>query len=132
MGVAPFNIASSVSLIIAQRLARRLCKRCKQPADIPREVLLQQGFTEEEVASATIFEPVGCKHCTQGFKGRVGVYEVVPISNDMSHLIMTGGNSRDFDAQARQEGHPDLRRSGLLKVMQGLTSLAEVNRVTKD
>jgi len=132
MGVAPFNIASSVSLIIAQRLARRLCKRCKQPADIPREVLRQQGFTEEEVADATIFEPVGCKHCTQGFKGRVGIYEVVPISNDMSHLIMTNGNSRDFDTQARQEGHPDLRRSGLLKVMQGLTSLAEVNRVTKD
>ncbi|MDI5891338.1 type IV-A pilus assembly ATPase PilB [Halomonas sp. LR5S20] len=132
MGVAPFNIASSVSLIIAQRLARRLCKRCKQPADIPREVLLQQGFTEEEVAGATIYEPVGCKHCTQGFKGRVGIYEVVPISDDMSHLIMTQGNSRDFDVQARKEGHPDLRRSGLLKVMQGLTSLAEVNRVTKD
>ncbi|TDR57227.1 type IV pilus assembly protein PilB [Halomonas ventosae] len=132
MGVAPFNIASSVSLIIAQRLARRLCKRCKQPADIPREVLLQQGFTEEEVAGATIYEPVGCKQCTQGFKGRVGIYEVVPISDDMSHLIMTNGNSRDFDTQARKEGHPDLRRSGLLKVMQGLTSLAEVNRVTKD
>ncbi|WP_280548951.1 type IV-A pilus assembly ATPase PilB [Halomonas sp. 11-S5] len=132
MGVAPFNIASSVSLIIAQRLARRLCKRCKQPADIPREVLRQQGFTEEEVAGATIYEPVGCKHCTQGFKGRVGIYEVVPITDDMSHLIMTNGNSRDFDQLARKEGHPDLRRSGLLKVMQGLTSLAEVNRVTKD
>ncbi len=132
MGVAPFNIASSVSLIIAQRLARRLCKRCKQPADIPREVLRQQGFTEEEVAGATIYEPVGCKHCTQGFKGRVGIYEVVPISDTMSKLIMTQGNAHDFDNQARQEGHPDLRRSGLLKVMQGLTSLAEVNRVTKD
>ncbi|MGM0984167.1 MAG: type IV-A pilus assembly ATPase PilB [Pseudomonadota bacterium] len=132
MGVAPFNIASSVSLIIAQRLARRLCSHCKQPADIPLEVLRQQGFSEEEVASATIYEPVGCKHCTKGFKGRVGIYEVVPISDTMSHLIMTEGNSRDFDTQARKEGHPDLRRSGLLKVMQGLTSLAEVNRVTKD
>ncbi|MGM0986185.1 MAG: type IV-A pilus assembly ATPase PilB [Pseudomonadota bacterium] len=132
MGVAPFNIASSVSLIIAQRLARRLCPRCKQPADIPREVLQQQGFSEAEVADATIHEPVGCKHCTQGFKGRVGIYEVVPISDAMSHLIMTEGNARDFDAQARREGHPDLRRSGLLKVMQGLTSLTEVNRVTKD
>ncbi|MGM0692282.1 MAG: type IV-A pilus assembly ATPase PilB [Pseudomonadota bacterium] len=132
MGVAPFNIASSVSLIIAQRLARRLCPRCKQPADIPREVLLQQGFSEAEVADATIYEPVGCKHCTQGFKGRVGIYEVVPISDAMSHLIMTVGNARDFDDQARREGHPDLRRSGLLKVMQGLTSLTEVNRVTKD
>ncbi|SEK40884.1 type IV-A pilus assembly ATPase PilB [Halomonas daqiaonensis] len=132
MGVAPFNIASSVSLIIAQRLARRLCKQCKQPADIPHEVLRQQGFTDDEVANATIYEPVGCKKCTQGFKGRVGIYEVVPISDDMSHLIMTEGNSRDFDTQARKEGHPDLRRSGILKVMQGLTSLAEINRITKD
>ncbi|MEQ6917317.1 type IV-A pilus assembly ATPase PilB [Halomonas aquatica] len=132
MGVEPFNIASSVSLIIAQRLARRLCKHCKQPAEIPREVLLQQGFTEDELASSTIYEPVGCKQCTQGFKGRVGIYEVVPVSDDMSNLIMTHGNSRDFDVQARKEGHPDLRRSGILKVMQGLTSLAEVNRVTKE
>ncbi|KGE79139.1 type IV-A pilus assembly ATPase PilB [Halomonas salina] len=132
MGVAPFNIASSVSLIIAQRLARRLCPDCKQPADIPHEALLAQGFSEEEVQSATIYEPVGCQHCTQGFKGRVGIYEVVPISEPMSQLIMTHGNAMDFDTQAREEGHPDLRRSGLLKVMQGMTSLAEVNRVTKD
>ncbi|MGM0914219.1 MAG: type IV-A pilus assembly ATPase PilB [Pseudomonadota bacterium] len=132
MGLAPFNIASSVSLIIAQRLARRLCKHCKQPADIPHEVLEQQGFTPEEIADATIFEPVGCKHCTKGFKGRVGIYEVVPISNAMSQLIMRNGNSMDFDTQARQEGHPDLRRSALLKAMQGVTSLAEVFRVTKD
>ncbi|SDO94777.1 type IV pilus assembly protein PilB [Halomonas shengliensis] len=132
MGLAPFNIASSVSLIIAQRLARRLCKHCKQPADIPHEVLERQGFTQDEIAGATIFEPVGCKHCTKGFKGRVGIYEVVPISNAMSQLIMKNGNSMDFDAQAREEGHPDLRRSGLLKAMQGVTSLAEVFRVTKD
>ncbi|MBB3229731.1 type IV-A pilus assembly ATPase PilB [Halomonas stenophila] len=132
MGVAPFNIASSVSLIIAQRLARRLCNHCKQPADIPREALLNQGFSEAEVEQATIFEPVGCKHCTQGFKGRVGIYEVVPITTAMSQLIMKQGNSMDFATQAREEGHPDLRRSGLLKVMQGLTSLVEVNRVTKD
>ncbi|RAH38197.1 type IV-A pilus assembly ATPase PilB [Halomonas sp. SL1] len=132
MGVAPFNIASSVSLIIAQRLARRLCPDCKQPADIPHEALLAQGFSEEEVQSATIYEPVGCQHCTQGFKGRVGIYEVVPISEAMSQLIMTHGNAMDFDTQAREEGHPDLRRSGLFKVMQGMTSLAEVNRVTKD
>ncbi|MFY0990168.1 type IV-A pilus assembly ATPase PilB [Halomonas sp. C05BenzN] len=132
MGLAPFNIASSVSLIIAQRLARKLCKHCKQPADIPREVLLQQGFTTEEVDRATIYTPVGCKHCTQGFKGRVGIYEVVPISHAMSQLIMKHGDSMAFDELAREEGHPDLRRSGLLKVMQGVTSLAEVNRVTKD
>ncbi|MBA2778964.1 type IV-A pilus assembly ATPase PilB [Billgrantia kenyensis] len=132
MGVPPFNIASSVSLIIAQRLARRLCKQCKQEAEIPREALLREGFTEEEVDSATVFEAVGCKHCTHGYKGRVGIYEVVPISNKMSQLIMRNGNSMDFDQLAREEGHPDLRRSGLLKVMQGVTSLTEVNRVTKD
>ncbi|WP_163557499.1 type IV-A pilus assembly ATPase PilB [Halomonas sp. NO4] len=132
MGVAPFNIASSVSLIIAQRLARRLCKQCRQPAEIPREALLREGFTEEEVESATVFEAVGCQHCTQGYKGRVGIYEVVPISSAMSQLIMRQGNSIDFDQLARQEGHPDLRRSGLLKVMQGVTSLTEINRVTKD
>ncbi|WP_445001108.1 type IV-A pilus assembly ATPase PilB [Halomonas mongoliensis] len=132
MGLAPFNIASSVSLIIAQRLARKLCKHCKQPADIPEEALAAQGFSEEEIATATIFEPVGCKNCTKGFKGRVGIYEVVPISHEMSQLIMRNGNSMEFHTLARQEGHPDLRRSGLLKAMQGVTSLAEINRVTKD
>ncbi|UYG01976.1 type IV-A pilus assembly ATPase PilB [Halomonas sp. LR3S48] len=132
MGVPPFNIASSVSLIIAQRLARRLCKHCRQEAEIPREALLQEGFTEQEVDSATVYEAVGCKHCTHGYKGRVGIYEVVPISTAMSQLIMRNGNSMDFDKLAREEGHPDLRRSGLLKVMQGITSLTEVNRVTKD
>jgi type IV pilus assembly protein PilB len=132
MGLAPFNIASSVSLIIAQRLARKLCKHCRQPADIPHEVLRQQGFSEEEINASTIYEPVGCKHCTKGFKGRVGIYEVVPISTAMSQLIMKNGDSMAFDELARKEGHPDLRRSGLLKAMQGVTSLAEVNRVTKD
>src|SRR5690554_2136420 len=132
MGLAPFNIASSVSLIIAQRLARKLCKHCKQPADIPQEALAAQGFSEEEIATATIFEPVGCKSCTKGFKGRVGIYEVVPISHAMSQLIMRNGNSMEFHELARKEGYPDLRRSGLLKAMQGVTSLAEINRVTKD
>ncbi|RCV89393.1 type IV-A pilus assembly ATPase PilB [Halomonas sp. PYC7W] len=132
MGVPPFNIASSVSLIIAQRLARRLCKQCKQTAEIPREALLREGFTELEVGTATVYEAVGCMHCTHGYKGRVGIYEVVPVSTEMSQLIMRQGNAMDFDQLARQEGHPDLRRSGLLKVMQGITSLTEVNRVTKD
>ncbi|QJQ99386.1 type IV-A pilus assembly ATPase PilB [Halomonas sp. PGE1] len=132
MGLAPFNIASSVSLIIAQRLARKLCKHCKQPADLPHEALAAQGFTEEEINQATFFEPVGCKHCTKGFKGRVGIYEVVPISHAMSQLIMKNGNSMEFSDLARQEGYPDLRRSGLMKAMQGVTSLAEINRVTKD
>ncbi|PMR73524.1 type IV-A pilus assembly ATPase PilB [Billgrantia endophytica] len=132
MGVPPFNIASSVSLIIAQRLARRLCRHCKQPTEIPREALLREGFTEVDVGGATVYEAVGCMHCTHGYKGRVGIYEVVPISGAMSQLIMRNGNSMDFDKQARQEGHPDLRRSSLLKVMQGITSLTEINRVTKD
>ena len=132
MGLAPFNIASSVSLIIAQRLARKLCQHCKQPANLPHEALAAQGFSEEEIGKATFFEPVGCKHCTKGFKGRVGIYEVVPISIAMSQLIMKNGNSMDFHELARQEGHPDLRRSGLVKAMQGMTSLAEINRVTKD
>ncbi len=82
--------------------------------------------------SATVYEAVGCRHCTHGYKGRTGIYEVVPISSAMSQLIMRNGNSMDFDRLARQEGHPDLRRSGLLKVMQGITSLTEINRVTKD
>lgn len=132
MGVAPFNIASSVSLIIAQRLARKLCPHCKQPAEIPHAALLKEGFSEEELHGATLFHPVGCRHCTLGYKGRVGIYEVVPISDSISRLIMQEGNSLELDAQARSEGHPDLRRSGLLKVIEGITSLEEINRVTKD
>ncbi|WP_072823884.1 type IV-A pilus assembly ATPase PilB [Modicisalibacter ilicicola] len=132
MGVAPFNIASSVSLIIAQRLARRLCSHCKQPADIPRKVMFEEGCTEQELDGATIYQAVGCERCTLGYKGRVGIYEVVPISEAMSQLIMQQGNSLQLDAQARSEGHPDLRRSGLLKVLEGATSLEEVNRVTRD
>lgn len=132
MGVAPFNIASSVSLIIAQRLARKLCPHCKQPAEIPREVLLKVGFTEDELQDATIYQPVGCRQCTLGYKGRVGIYEVVPISDEISQLIMQEGNSLELDDMARREGHPDLRRSGLLKVLNGMTSLEEINRVTKD
>lgn len=132
MGVAPFNIASSVSLIIAQRLARKLCPHCKQPVEIPRDVLLKVGFTEDELQDAMIYHPVGCRHCTLGYKGRVGIYEVVPISTEISQLIMQEGNSLELDNAARRKGHPDLRRSGLLKVLNGMTSLEEINRVTKD
>lgn len=132
MGVAPFNIASSVSLIIAQRLARKLCPHCKQPAEIPREALFKEGFSEEELQGATIYHPVGCRQCTLGYKGRVGIYEVVPVSDEISQLIMQEGNSLELDAAARREGHPDLRRSGLIKVLEGTTSLEEINRVTKD
>ncbi|PKG48998.1 type IV-A pilus assembly ATPase PilB [Halomonas sp. MES3-P3E] len=132
MGVSSFNIASAVSLIIAQRLARKLCKHCKEPIDIPHEALRKEGFNNDEIQQASIYKPVGCKHCTQGYKGRIGIYEVVPITEAMNQLIMRDANALDIDHQARKEGYPSLRRSGLLKVMQGITSLEEVNRVSKE
>ncbi|MFD2190298.1 type IV-A pilus assembly ATPase PilB [Pistricoccus aurantiacus] len=132
MGVQAFNIASSVSLIIAQRLARRLCPHCKTPTEIPHQALIEAGFSEEEIGEATIYRPVGCRRCTLGYKGRVGIYEVVPISDAMSQLIMRQGNSLELAQQARDDGHPDLRRSALAKAMEGLTSLEEVYRVTTD
>ncbi|MDH5447356.1 MAG: type IV-A pilus assembly ATPase PilB [Gammaproteobacteria bacterium] len=132
MGVAPFNIASAVTLIIAQRLARRLCSACKQPVDIPKQALLEEGFTEEEIPSLKIFGPVGCDQCTEGYKGRVGIYQVMPISDEMGRIIMAEGNAMQLADQAQKEGIPDLRQSGLKKVKDGFTSLEEVNRVTKE
>ena len=132
MGIPPFNIASSILLIVAQRLARRLCEYCKEPDDIPREALLQEGFEEEELDDLTVFRPVGCDKCTKGYKGRVGIYQVLPISEDMGRIIMEGGNSIQLADQASKEGVRDLRQSGLLKVKTGITSLEEINRVTKD
>ena len=132
MGIAPFNIASSVSLIIAQRLARRLCNNCKKPADIPREALLEEGFKEEELPGLKIYKPVGCDQCDSGYKGRVGIYQVMPISDEMSRIIMAEGNAIQLADQAQKEGINDLRQSGLLKVKQGITSLEDVNRVTKE
>jgi type IV pilus assembly protein PilB len=132
MGIAPFNIASAVSLIIAQRLARRLCNNCKKPADIPKEALLEEGFKEEELAGLKVYKPVGCDQCDKGYKGRVGIYQVMPVSDEMSRIIMSGGNAIDLADQAQKEGINDLRQSGLLKVKQGVTSLEEVNRVTKE
>ena len=131
MGVPAYNVASSVSLIIAQRLARRLCTHCKQPEVLPEAELLKQGFQPEQLSSIKIFKPVGCEQCTNGYKGRVGIYEVMPISGKMADIIMQGGNSLDIANQAQQEGINNLRQSGLLKAATGLTSLAEVNRVTK-
>ncbi len=133
MGVAPFNIASSVILITAQRLARRLCT-CKQPADIPIEALLQAGFTGEDLdGSWQPYGPVGCDRCKgSGYKGRVGIYQVMPITEEIAHIIMTNGNSMDIAEQAKQEGVKDLRRSGLLKVRQGVTSLEEVLASTNE
>ena len=132
MGVPAFNIATSVSLIIAQRLARRLCPNCKAPAEIPAETLLEAGFTQEQLESAEIFKAVGCDQCKQGFKGRVGIYEVVKINDEIARIIMEGGNSIQISDAARRAGFNDLRSSALQKVAQGVTSLEEANRVTTD
>ncbi|SDU19897.1 type IV-A pilus assembly ATPase PilB [Halopseudomonas salegens] len=133
MGVPSFNIATSVNLIIAQRLARRLCKSCKAPMDVPRETLLEEGFTTEQLdAGLKIFGPVGCENCKDGYKGRVGIYEVVKVTPAMQRIIMADGNSMEIADVARNEGFKTLRESALFKAEQGVTSLAEVNRVTKD
>ncbi|MBS1209646.1 MAG: pilus biosis protein [Proteobacteria bacterium] len=133
MGVAPFNIASSVILITAQRLARRLCT-CKKPVDIPVEAMLDAGFTESDLdGSWQAYGPAGCDRCKgTGYKGRVGIYQVMPITEEIQRIIMTGGNSMDIAAQAQLEGVHDLRQSGLIKVKQGLTSLTEVLATTNE
>jgi type IV pilus assembly protein PilB len=129
MGVAPFNIASAVSLVIAQRLARRLCNHCKKLETIPPEALLEEGFKEEELPTLKIYSPQGCEHCTDGYKGRVGIYQVMPVSEEMGRLVMASAGPIQIAQQAKNEGVADLRESGLKKVMQGVTSLAELNRV---
>ena len=133
MGVPAFNLATSVDLIIAQRLARRLCPNCKSVIDVPNETLLAEGFTEDDIDTGfEVFEAKsdGCDKCNNGYKGRLGIYEVVKITREMSRIIMEEGNSLQLAEQARAHGYNDLRRSGLMKVMQGLTSLAEANRMT--
>lgn len=132
MGVPPFNIATSVNLIIAQRLARKLCNNCKKEVDVPRDTLLKEGFPEDKIGTFKIFAPTGCENCKGGYKGRVGIYEVVKNTPSLQRIIMEEGNSIDIAAQMRKDGFNDLRTSGLLKAMQGVTSLEEVNRVTKD
>ena len=131
MGVAPFNIVSAVSIIIAQRLARRLCD-CKKPTELTREELILAGFKEEDLVDATIFDPVGCSKCNEGYKGRVGIYEVMPMTNNIKKIILKGGNSLDIAEQAEKDGISNLRTSALLKVKNGLTGLVEANRVTVD
>jgi len=127
MGIAPFNIASSVILITAQRLARRLCPNCKAPADIPRETLLDAGFKEDDVdGSWTPYRPVGCSMCTNGYKGRVGVYQVMPISEEIQRIVLRDGSALEIAAQAEIEGVKSLRVSGLSKVKLGMTSLEEI------
>lgn len=132
MGVAPFNVATTVNLIIAQRLARKLCAHCAAPAEVPHETLIHEGFKEEQLKTATILKPVGCPKCQNGYKGRVGIYEVVRITPKISRIIMEEGNSIMIDDAAREEGFNDLRTSALIKCAAGITSLEEVNRVTKD
>jgi type IV pilus assembly protein PilB len=131
MGVKPYAIATSVSLIIAQRLARRLCDNCKEVRDVPREALEKEGFDAEDIENGmTIFGPVGCKSCNDGYKGRLGIFQVMEVSETMGRIIMEGGNAIQIADQAGIEGVLDLRRAGLNKVREGLTSLEEVNRVT--
>jgi len=133
MGVPPFNIASAVNLIIAQRLARRLCEACKTEDKIPKEALLEEGFTEEDINSGLVlYKAVGCDLCDKGYKGRVGIYQVLPISEEIGRIIMSGGNAINIADQAEKEGIPDLRKSALTKTKSGVTSLEEINRVTKD
>lgn len=132
MGVPSFNIATSVNLIIAQRLARKLCTHCKKEVQIPREALLEEGFPENKIGTFKIYGPFGCENCNGGYKGRIGIYEVVKNTPALQRIIMEEGNSIDISVQMRKDGFNDLRTSALLKAMQGVTSLEEVNRVTKD
>ncbi|HSV81664.1 MAG TPA: type IV-A pilus assembly ATPase PilB [Ramlibacter sp.] len=133
MGIAPFNIASSVILITAQRLARRLCPQCKKPMDIPYETLIEAGYREEEVdGSWTPYQPVGCSACNNGYRGRLGIYQVMPIGEDMQRIILADGSALEIAQQARKEGVRSLRESGLHKVKLGLTSLEEVLAVTNE
>ncbi|MBV1928367.1 MAG: type IV-A pilus assembly ATPase PilB, partial [Gammaproteobacteria bacterium] len=135
MGVPAFNVATSVSLIIAQRLARRLCKVCKEPAkDIPQNILIEEGFETLDIPleKIEIHQAVGCNKCANGYKGRVGIYEVLEVSPAISKLIMEGGNSLEIGEQAKQEGFRTLRQSALKKAAEGIISLEETNRVTRD
>ncbi|MDH0032774.1 MULTISPECIES: type IV-A pilus assembly ATPase PilB [unclassified Acinetobacter] len=134
MGVPSFNIATSVNLVIAQRLARRLCAQCKEVVEIPKQSLLELGFTEQDLADPEfkIFQPIGCGECREGYKGRVGIYEVMKVTPEISKIIMEDGNALQIAAASEKAGFNNLRRSGLKKVIQGITSLQEVNRVTSE
>ncbi len=133
MGIAPFNITSSVTLVIAQRLARRLCNNCKRRVELPDNALLAEGFTQAQLdAGITLYEPVGCEECTEGYKGRTGIYQVMPMSEEISVIVLEGGNAIQIAEAAQRAGINDLRQSALVKAAAGTTSLAEINRVTKD
>ena len=133
MGVKPYAIATSVSLIIAQRLARKLCAHCKHKIDIPAEALHKEGFSDEDIKKGlNIFAPKGCSQCVDGYKGRIGIYQVMPVTEAIGRIIMEGGNALQITHEAERSGVWDLRRSGLQKVKDGLTSLEEINTVTVD
>jgi len=133
MGIAPYNITSSVTLVIAQRLGRRLCNGCKQPVELPANALLAEGFTQAQIdAGITLFQAVGCDECTEGYKGRVGIYQVMPMTDAIAAIVLDGGNAMDIAEAAQKVGISDLRQSALKKAAAGVTSLAEVNRITTD
>jgi type IV pilus assembly protein PilB len=133
MRIPTFNIASSVILITAQRLARRLCPNCKAPLDVPRKALIDAGYKSEDLDGTwTPYKPVCCSACNNGYKGRVGIYQVMPISEEIQRIILRGGGALDIAQQASKEGVRTLRESGLLKVKQGMTSLEEVLSVTNE
>jgi type IV pilus assembly protein PilB len=132
MGIEPYNIVSAVILIMAQRLARRLCEHCKTPANFPDSMLIATGFKEDEVKTLKIYSAVGCEHCTNGYKGRIGIYQVMSLSDKMRALILEGGNALQLAELAKSEGINDLRASGLNKIRMGITSLEEIDRVTKE
>ena len=132
MGIEPFNIVSAVNLIMAQRLGRRLCEHCKKEADFPDKIYLDAGFKKEELDSLTVYSPVGCDRCNEGYKGRVGIYQVMPISEAMRALILNGGNAMEMAELSKSEGVNDLRASGLDKIRQGITSLEEIDRITEE
>ena len=137
MGVADFNIATAISLVVAQRLARRLCVHCKKRVDVPTHSLLQMGFLDSDLkqiadcdsTQSVIFEAVGCEHCTDGYKGRVGIFEILPLTDELAELIMQGGNALQIKALAEQQGFYDLKRSAVLKVLRGIISIKEMQRV---
>jgi type IV pilus assembly protein PilB len=132
MGIEPFNIISAVILIMAQRLARRLCVYCKTPTNFPNNTLISAGFSDEEIKNLVTYGPVGCEHCTNGYKGRVGIYQIMALSEPMRAIILNGGNAMQLAEQAKLEGINDLRASGLNKIRLGITSLEEIDRVTKE
>ena len=133
MGVPSYNVAAALNLVMAQRLARRLCNHCKKPIELPPQTLLREGFTEQELdAGLTVYDAVGCDRCTDGYKGRIGIYQVMTISDDMRKLIMQEATAMEIAAQAKQDGIADLVRAGLDKVRDGVTSLSEIHRITKE